>query len=180
MWHWQICMEIYHFGHTENWMMQLQNCLKYVLRGKRSTNPIRKKVHCVSAHTYDFQTLKKSFGGESDRFTTVTQCITRKLQKVQKISLCFFSILKFSYKCWVVLYFYSNLFLHYFDNNSTHCTSEGGVCRGRKQSANKTHLSPDHQLEVDHSVFLLAKQACAASFFVATTQNLGLFLWITP
>ena len=62
----------------------------YSKRGKRSTNPIRKKVHCVSAHTYDFQTLKKSFGGESDRFTTVTQCITRKLQKVQKISLCVF------------------------------------------------------------------------------------------
>ena len=38
----------------------------------------------LHTHTYDFQTLKKSFGGESDRFTTVTQCITRKLQKVQK------------------------------------------------------------------------------------------------
>ena len=73
--------------------MQLQNCLKYVLRGKRSTNPIRKKVHCVSAHTYDFQTLKKSFGGESDRFTTVTQCITRKLQKVQKYICGFFQSL---------------------------------------------------------------------------------------
>ena len=65
MWHWQICMEIYHFGHTENWMMQLQNCLKYVLRGKRSTNPIRKKsalcvvyicthIHTISKHWKKF------------------------------------------------------------------------------------------------------------------------------
>ena len=46
--------------------MQLQNCLKYVLRGKRSTNPIRKKVHCVlcisALHTYiRFPNTEKKF-----------------------------------------------------------------------------------------------------------------------
>ena len=88
------------------------------------------------------------------------------------------------WKIWRI--FRQNLFVyfqstfHYFDTISMHCASEGGVCRGRKQSANKTHLSPDHQLEVDHSFFLLAKQACAASFFCCNNPKFGTFFMNHP
>ena len=54
--------------------------------------------------------------------------------------------------------------------------SPKGVCVGGKQSANKTHLSLDHQLEVDLS-FFTGKIAAPFSFFVSPlllcTKNIG-------
>ena len=78
--------------------MQLQNCLKYVLRGKRSTNPIRKKVHCVlciSAHTYiRFPNTEKKFWRRVRQIYDSHTVHYKKTPKSAKnIFVCFFQSL---------------------------------------------------------------------------------------